>query len=474
MFTIIVNERLKKWAVQNDVITDSQFGFKADYGTIDAIFILESLIRKSLRGKNKLYCAFVDFKRAFDSVYRMGLWFKMTNSGIDGKLFQLVRSIYMDVKSCVKSMNSLSDFFKSDIGLLQGEVLSPFLFSLFINDLELHLQQNADAGLTLDQLSVYLLMFADDAVIFSDSIDGLQSSLNNLESYCLKWNLNVNVDKTKIVVFRNGGVLGINEKWTYGGEEIEIVNSFNYLGMVLSSGGTYIKATNTLSGKALRAMNALFSITKVMQVPIKIMFNLFDAFVQPILNYGCEIWGFASAENIERVHRKFCKWLINVKMSTNNLSLAGEFGRFPLFIGRQTRIVKYWLNLHNTKNENCILRTINLDLREETVKSPNISTWASKLKQLLERCGFPDVWLYPESVKINHFMPILQRRLRDLYIAEWKQALELSSPLYIYKEMKQVYEMSPYLSILKSKKLRNAISKLCLSSHSLYIEKGPA
>ena len=100
----------------------------------------------------------MDFKRAFDSVYRMGLWFKMIKSGIDGKLFQLIRSIYMDVKSCIKSMNSLSDFFKSDIGLLQGEVLSPFLFSLFINDLELHLQQNADAGLTLDQLSIYLLM----------------------------------------------------------------------------------------------------------------------------------------------------------------------------------------------------------------------------------------------------------------------------------------------------------------------------
>lgn len=78
-------------------------------------------------------------------------------------------------------------------------------------------------------------MFADDAVIFSDSIYGLQSSLSNLESYCLKWNLKVNVDKTKIVVFQKGGNLSRNEKWTYFGEEIEIVNSFNYLGMVLSS-----------------------------------------------------------------------------------------------------------------------------------------------------------------------------------------------------------------------------------------------
>ena len=226
---------MKKWALQNDVITDAQFGFKSDYSTIDEIFILESFISKAIREKKKMYCAFVDLKRAFDSEYRMGLWYKMINSGIDGKLFQLIRSIYLHVKSCVKSMSSLSEFFKSDIGLLQGEVLSPFLFSLFINDLELYLQQNTDAGLTLDQLSIYLLMFADDAVIFSDSIDGLQSSLINLESYCHKWNLKVNVGKTKIVVFQKGGNLSRNEKWTYSGEEIEIVNSFNYLGMVLSS-----------------------------------------------------------------------------------------------------------------------------------------------------------------------------------------------------------------------------------------------
>ena len=99
-------------------------------------------------------------------------------------------------------MRSLSEFFKSEIGLLQEEVLSPFLFSLFINDLELYLQQNTDARLNLDQLSIYLLIFADDAVIFSDSIVGLQSSLNNLQSYCLKWNLKVKVDKTKISYFR--------------------------------------------------------------------------------------------------------------------------------------------------------------------------------------------------------------------------------------------------------------------------------
>ena len=64
----------------------------------------------------------------------------MIKNGIDGKVLELIRSIYSEVMSCVKNINTFSDFFKSDVGLIQGEVLSPFLFSLFINDLEIYLQ----------------------------------------------------------------------------------------------------------------------------------------------------------------------------------------------------------------------------------------------------------------------------------------------------------------------------------------------
>ena len=472
LFTTIISERLAAWASMNNIISDAQFGFKSDYSTVDAIFILESLLSKYIRDKKRLYCSFIDLKRAFDSVYRDGLWYKLLKQGLNGKVFQIIRSIYSDVKSCVKNFGSISEFFDSNVGLLQGEVISPFLFSLFINDLEIYLHENPNATISLDQLSLYLLLFADDAVIFSESVEGLQTSLDSLESYCKKWNLQVNISKTKIMVFRKGGNLRQNEKWTYAGENIEIVSNFNYLGIVLSSGGSFVKATNTLVGKALKAMHALLSITKEMQVPVKIMFNLFDSFVGSILNYSCEVWGFATAENIERVHRKFCKWLVNVKMSTKNLYLAGEFGGFPLYIGRNVRIVKYWLNLHSSRSSNCILQTLNKLARNEVEMDPSISSWTAKVKLLLEHNGFPDVWMYPESVNINMFIPIFQNRLRDVFITEWNHGLSLSSSSMLYKEMKQSFEMSPYLLIIQNKKHRNAIAKLRLSSHQLNIETG--
>ena len=82
--------------------------------------------------------------------------------------------------------------------------MSPILFFLFINDIESSLQVNAFEGITLDEITIYLLLFADDAVIISDSKEGLKKSLTQLESYCKKWKLTVNVSNIKEVFFSNG------------------------------------------------------------------------------------------------------------------------------------------------------------------------------------------------------------------------------------------------------------------------------
>ena len=202
------------------------------------------------------------------------------------------------------------------------------MFSIFLNDIEMQLAQDDNECITIEQLSIYLLLFADDAVIFSETPSGLQKSLDNTECYCKRWNLTVNVEKTKIVVFRKGEMIAQNERWTYDNQEIEIVNSFNYLGVVFSSGGSMMQATKTLADKALKSMYALLETIRETKVPINVMFHLFDSLVGSILHYGCEIWGFSNAECIERVHRKFCKWILNVKMSTNSNALYNKLGRY--------------------------------------------------------------------------------------------------------------------------------------------------
>ena len=109
-------------------------------------------------------------------------------------------------------------------------------------------------------MQLYLLLFADDAVLFSETRGGLQNNINNLESYYEKWNLIVNMEKTKTVVFRKWGTLGNRDQWFFAGQDIEVVNNFAYLGV----------------GDVESSLN--------------ISFYLFDSLVAPVLNYGSEVW----------------------------------------------------------------------------------------------------------------------------------------------------------------------------------------
>ena len=146
------------------------------------------------------------------------------------------------------------------------------------------------------------------------------------------------------MVFRKGGILSRREKWVYNVAEIEIVNQFNYLGIIFTPGGSFIHETKTLSGKVLRVLCSLISMTKHLDIPLN-MRNLFDSYVCSILSCASEIWGLTSAMRVDRVQRKFCKWTLNLKQSANNLAVCSELEIYPLIVERKTRIVKYWLKL---------------------------------------------------------------------------------------------------------------------------------
>ena len=141
LFTAVLNKRIVTFCKDNNVISDAQFGFQKGKSTVDAMFILTTLIQKYLNENKRLYCVFVDFKKAFDCVYRNALWLKLYKQGIQGKLLRIIRDMYQKVKSCVKSCNTYSEFFEYSVGLRQGEVISPIMFSLFIEDIELILQE---------------------------------------------------------------------------------------------------------------------------------------------------------------------------------------------------------------------------------------------------------------------------------------------------------------------------------------------
>ena len=328
LFTTVINKRLELFCKNNNSISDAQFGFRKGCSTTDAIYILMSIVQKYLSENKRLYVVFVDMFKCFDSIYRNGLWLKLFNSGIQGKTLAIIRDMYQKVKSCVRCCNSYSDFFEYAVGLRQGEVLSPLLFSLFVEDLELYLQSDPTSGLHIDDIVVILLLFADDMVIFGKSPEELQTNLNMLYSYCSTWGLKVNTTKTKIVVFRKRGGLLQNENWVYDNNNLEVVNDFNYLGTIFNYTGSFSLNQEYFSGKAIKALNTLLYNCRRYEFSPKTLCQLFDAFVGSILGYSSEIWGFSKSKEIERIHLKFCKRILKVKSNTCTIGVYGELGRY--------------------------------------------------------------------------------------------------------------------------------------------------
>ena len=292
-YTTILNSRLYTWLEDNNLISECQAGFRKNYSTVDQIFTLYAVIQNSLSKKGrKLYVAFVDFRKAFDSIHHDKLLQCIKDQGIQGKFFASLRAMYMSLLSCIRVNSELTSMFETPVGVRQGCVLSPTLFSMFINQLANHMNEKGKHGVQIlpNIMELFILLFADDVALISTTPSGLQNQLNVLKTCCGNMKLCVNINKTKVMVFRKGGFLGKREKWFYDGNRLEVVNSYCYLGfnfttMVSAKRGTLHFATK--GEKAVIQLNRVFQ--KFKEMTVGTFFRIFDTKIQPILLYSAEV-----------------------------------------------------------------------------------------------------------------------------------------------------------------------------------------
>lgn len=465
LFTSVLTNRIEKWIEENKIIPDTQFGFRKGCSTVDAIFVLHNLIQHFIHNSLRLPCAFIDLKKAFDSVYRNALWFKLFHLGLDGKILVIFKSMYNIVKSCVKHCNTFSDFFDISIGLRQGQNNSPVMFSLFLQDLDKFLQDGADPGIEIFDLCLIILLFADDMVIVGKSVTDLQLKLNRLFEYCSFWGLEVNTSKTKIVVFRKRGPVKTEERWFYNDVMLDVVNDFNYLGVVLNYTGSFVLNNQYIIGKALKAMNVLLKHIKDLEVMPKISLRLFDSFVGSVLNYACPVWGLTKSKDIERLHLKFCKIILGVGQNACNAAVYGELGRYPLYVNRYVQIIKYWFKLIHS--DNIVLKTLYLN---SLINNNRRDSWPQKVKSILDEYGFSDVWIYPEFVHVPSFINLFKQRVIDQFRQQWFADINNNRVLCdFYGNFKTTFTLEEYLNLIVSKHLRQEVTKLRISANSLRI-----
>ena len=475
LFITILTTRLQKWTEENSVLDESQAGFRKSYSTIDNLFSLQAIIQKYLcRTGGRFFCIFIDFRRAFDSIPHNKIWDSLKRKGINenGKFLKIFHSMYKQLKSCVKINSTLTQFFECTIGTRQGCVSSPIIFSLFINDLVEYLRSESDSGVfvTNNIEDLFALMFADDVSCFSDTIVRLQRLINLIEKFCNAVGMKLNLGKTKIMVFRNGGIVKNIEKWFFQGTEIEIVSLYKYLGLYFTPRLIWTKSKEMLSLQAKKASSSIFRFQKQFgRFQPNDAFKLFDAMVKPVACYGAEIWGYEFCEEIEKAQSRFCKYFIGLKQQTNDSFAIGECGRLPLVVCYTTKAIKYWIKLTQMANHRyprqCYLMLKSLTEAGKT-------TWASHIKLLLFEKGFGHAWMAGSVGDANAFITMYIRRIKDISLQNWRNSVNESSKADHYKHFKSQLDVEKYLTIELNFKARKTLANFRCASHTLHIEKG--
>ena len=120
LYTSILTERISRWVEKKKKLVEEQGGFRAKRSTVDQIFILKEIIQARRKMKKSTVCCFLDIRKAYDTVFREGLWERMKEKGIGGKMWRVVRNLYKEVGSCVRLGEERTDWFNLEVGLRQG------------------------------------------------------------------------------------------------------------------------------------------------------------------------------------------------------------------------------------------------------------------------------------------------------------------------------------------------------------------
>ena len=435
-------------------------GFKKDYSTVDHMFTLMAMIQKQFALNRKLYVAFIDFEKAFDSISRKLLWPILLKNGIKGRLYKRVRSMYENVKARIRCGATFTDYINCTRGVKQGDVCSPVLFSLFINELALDIIYNGRHGVSLSNVFVQLviLLFADDMILLSETVIGLQTQLNNLFSAASRLQLKVNMNKSNIVVFRKGGYLGARERWVYGDCMMKVVNSYKYLGICFSTRLSFYHACQDLVSRAKRALLCIMSkLYRTDCNSINVFLKIFDAQVQPIVLYGAEIWGLESCSSlIDNVHLFGLKRYLGVDRRTPNDLVYGEVGRFPIQINAYVRCIRYWLKLIRMEEHRLPLRAykmlLNLDQRGKT-------NWVTNIRKTLCANGFSYVWDNQGVGCLNAIIREFRQRLIDIRWQTWDDHVNTSDRFSLYRQFKTLTGLEPYLMLNLNRHIRYTLTR---------------
>jgi len=455
LLSSIVNTRLTNFCEEEHVLADEQGGFRKGRGCADQAFSLYQIVAGRMREKESTYMCFIDIKKAYDRVWRDGLWVRMADCGIKGKMWRMVRAMYACTRSTVFSGGKDSDVFDIGLGVRQGDVLSPLVFSIFFNGLIEALKGKELGVVILKKKQVCGLWYADDIALLARSCDELRDMLKCVDEYCCKWRCSANAKKSGVMIIRPPGYVPDEEvgEFFLNGDKVPIVSKYKYLGIWFNDQWSWSDHVEYVLLQAQRAVSQYeFRFWKNRAVDVKTKVIAWRAMFRPAIEYGSEVWWPLEQDLIvfERLQRKVCKWILGVCVTTPIEAVSGDLG-LPSLGSRFSRALLSWAGVVRCMSRDRITGLCG-DINTTRVGKHTWSrrvTMALKLVRLSESFELECVPVQEEGIDeaVKRWKETVKSAVLAYELEEWRKGMQLKTKVSLYSQIKKFPEFEPYLHV---------------------------
>ena len=190
---------------------------------------------------------------------------------------------------------------------------------------------------------------------------------------------------------------------------------------------------------------------------LQVYLKLFDAQVQPIAQYGAELWGLdKAAMHIEKVHLFALKKFLGVHMRTPNDLVYGETGRYPIYLNSCIRCTNYWLKIVRMEENRLPYKAYKM---LSVLDARGKKTWVSGIRETLYKYGFGYVWLNQGVENINGFLKNFRQRLIDCRWQNWDDHIQSSDRFSLYRTFKSSSNSEMYLLLNMNRHIKCSMTR---------------
>ena len=399
---------------------------------------------------------------------------KLQEAGIDRQTLLLLEVMFRNVVRRVTVGGAVSEEIKVTIGVPQGSVLSPWLYSSYINGLHDALR-DAGVGVWVFGRLVPLLLFADDIVVLADSPEALTLCFSVLHSFSRKWRFKFNHKKCNVVAFgsRYAKLVARGTCWKLGEGIVATADSYKYLGVDVCSGsfrGRWKVMLDRFIAKALNETNLLIHQAGGRHgLRPRTITCLWKSKVRPILEYACELWEGELPErcikDLEAVQSHFGRMVLGLKVWPAAVAVRADLGLATLPNLRRGRKLRYWGKLCRLGGDRLLAHIVRHRHRQVCAGRGRFSCLRA-FRDLLCEVNLSGAW--QDLAVHDDWLSVVHEAVRAKELQDERSAVSAATSLQLFRQLDQSYEMGTHGFLLDRGNWQGTRLMACLRYGTLW------